>query len=67
MVRSPKQLVKIAFIPAAVVLLGACAQKTVTSSMMDSKSPMTFFLTSKPRYSGTAMCSSASPWFTTGM
>jgi hypothetical protein len=45
--RSLGQLVKIACISSAVVLLGACAQKTVTSSMMDSKSPMSFFLTSE--------------------
>ena len=39
------KLSQIACISAAVVLLGACAPKTMTSSMMDSKSPMTFFLT----------------------
>ena len=41
------KLSQIACISAAVVLLGACAQKTVTSSMMDSKNLMTFFLTSE--------------------
>ncbi len=45
--RSLSKLVKIACISSAVVLLGACAQKTVTSSMMDSKNPMSFFLTSE--------------------
>jgi hypothetical protein len=45
--RSLSKLVKIACISSAVVLFGACAQKTVTSSMMDSKSPMSFFLTSE--------------------
>ena len=39
------KLSQIACISAAVVLLGACAQKTMMSSMMDSKAPMTFFLT----------------------
>ena len=45
--RSLSKLVKIACIASAVVLLGACAQKTVTSSMMDSKPSMSFFLTSE--------------------
>lgn len=44
---SLSMLAKIACISSAAVLLGACAQKTVTSSMMDSKNPMTFFLTSE--------------------
>lgn len=47
MTQSLRQIVKIACISSAAVLLGACAQKTVTSSMMDSKNPMTFFLTSE--------------------
>jgi hypothetical protein len=47
MTRSLSMLAKIACISSAAVLLGACAQKTVTSSMMDSKNPMTFFLTSE--------------------
>jgi hypothetical protein len=47
MTRSRRNLVKIACISSAVVLLGACAPKRMTSSMMDSKMPMTFFLTSE--------------------
>ena len=47
MTRSLKKLVKIVCISSVAVILGACAQKTVTSSMMDSKNPMTFFLTSE--------------------
>ena len=47
MKKSIATLTKIACLASAVVLLGACAQKTVTSSMMDSKNPMTFFLTSE--------------------
>ncbi len=47
MTPSLSKFAKIACMSSAIVLLGACAQKTVTSSMMDSKSPMSFFLTSE--------------------
>ena len=47
MKKSLVNFTKIACIASAVVLLGACAQKTMTSSMVDSKSPMSFFLTSE--------------------
>jgi hypothetical protein len=47
MKKSIATLTKIACLASAVVLLGACAQKTMTSSMMDSKNPMSFFLTSE--------------------
>jgi hypothetical protein len=40
-------LAKIAGVAVAVSLVAACAQKTMTSSMTDSKSPMSFFLTSE--------------------
>ena len=47
MKKSLATLTKIACLASAVVLLGACAQKTMTSSMTDSKNPMSFFLTSE--------------------
>ncbi len=47
MTRSLSKFVKITCLSSAIVLLAACAQRTVTSSTMDSKNPMTFFLTSE--------------------
>ena len=47
MKKSLVTLTKITFFATAIVLMGACAKKTVTSSMMDSKPSMSFFLTSE--------------------
>jgi hypothetical protein len=47
MKKSIVSFTKIACIASVVVILGACAQKTMTSSMSDSKKPMSFFLTSE--------------------
>jgi hypothetical protein len=47
MTKSHLKLAQIACATVAVVLLSACAQKTMTSSMTDSKNPMSFFLTSE--------------------
>jgi hypothetical protein len=47
MKKSLASFTKIACVVSATIILAACAQKTMTSSMTDSKSQMSFFLTSE--------------------